>query len=285
MHMLSRQDLNSAKLETVKVLQSDDGRYSQRRKSMECYCYLRNIQDLLSGGKTPYERRFGIPFNGPVIPFGALVQYHPISSKDLSRLHQFGPKVLPGVFLGHALNAGWIWKGDITVADSEELEQIDASEIHARRLNAEEVSTPMKGQKFIFPAADGILEKIRIQDHPPESRIVWNEERNKKFFEENQDSLLHHHNKRTQHEMMRKLLMISGLIQEISFIAITLNPESNCTCREKHHSQFHWSTSTLPEQHTRHWMNCWKHILKITGTWMKIETCQMHGQASQDLFH
>ena len=27
--------------------------------SMECYCYLRNIQDRLSGGKTPHERRFG----------------------------------------------------------------------------------------------------------------------------------------------------------------------------------------------------------------------------------
>ena len=33
--------------------------------SMECCCYLRNIQDLLSDGKTPYERRFGIPLNGP----------------------------------------------------------------------------------------------------------------------------------------------------------------------------------------------------------------------------
>ena len=30
--------------------------------SVECYCYLRNIQDLLSDGKTPHERRFGIPF-------------------------------------------------------------------------------------------------------------------------------------------------------------------------------------------------------------------------------
>ena len=47
---------------------------------MECYCYLRNIQDLLSGGKTPYERLFGMPFNGPVIPFGAMVEYHPISA-------------------------------------------------------------------------------------------------------------------------------------------------------------------------------------------------------------
>ena len=52
--------------------------------SMECYCYLRNIQDLLSDGKTPYERRFGMRFNGPVIPFGSLVECHPISAKDLS---------------------------------------------------------------------------------------------------------------------------------------------------------------------------------------------------------
>ena len=34
-------------------------------------CYLRNIQEKLSDGKTPYERRFGMLFNGPVTPFGA----------------------------------------------------------------------------------------------------------------------------------------------------------------------------------------------------------------------
>ena len=37
------------------------------------------------------------------------------------------------------------------VADIEELEQMDASELHARRLNAKEVLTPMKGEKFTFP--------------------------------------------------------------------------------------------------------------------------------------
>ena len=37
--------------------------------SVVCYRFLRNIQDLLSDGKTPYERRFGMPFNRPVIPF------------------------------------------------------------------------------------------------------------------------------------------------------------------------------------------------------------------------
>ena len=30
--------------------------------SMEWYTYLRNVTDLLSDGKTPYERRFGKPF-------------------------------------------------------------------------------------------------------------------------------------------------------------------------------------------------------------------------------
>ena len=38
-------------------------------ESMECFTYLRNVQDLLSDGKSPYERRFGKPFKGPIIPF------------------------------------------------------------------------------------------------------------------------------------------------------------------------------------------------------------------------
>ena len=78
--------------------------------SMECYCSLRNIQDLLSDEKTPYERRLGMTFNGPVIPFGAMVEYHPFSAKDQSRLHRFGAKVLPGIFLAYALYAEGIWK-------------------------------------------------------------------------------------------------------------------------------------------------------------------------------
>ena len=61
--------------------------------SVECCCYLRNVEDLLADGKTPCERRFGEPFDGPVIPFGAMVEYRPISSRDQPRLHQIGEKV------------------------------------------------------------------------------------------------------------------------------------------------------------------------------------------------
>ena len=83
--------------------------------SMECCCYLRNIQDILSDGKTP------------------------------------------GKFFAYVLYAGGIWQGDIMVADIEELEQLDASTLHVRRLNAKEVLTPLKGENFIFPIADGTV--------------------------------------------------------------------------------------------------------------------------------
>ena len=118
--------------------------------SMECYNYLRNIQDLLSDGKTPYERRSGKPFKGPINSFGLVVEYYPITAKDQSRIHQFGKKVLPGLFLGYALYAEGIWKGDILVADFEELETMDASEIYSKRLNAKEVIFPKEKGKFIF---------------------------------------------------------------------------------------------------------------------------------------
>ena len=128
--------------------------------SMECYTYLRNVTDLLFDGKTPYERRFGQPFGGPVIPFGSLVEYLPFTAKDQSRIHQFGKKVLPGLFLGYALYTGGIWKGDVLVADLEELETMDASEIYSKRLNAKEVIFLQEKGEFIFPIANGRIKTL-----------------------------------------------------------------------------------------------------------------------------
>ena len=131
--------------------------------SMECFSYLRIIQDLLSGGKTPYERRFGKPFKEPVITFGSLVEYHPITAKDQSRIHQFGKKVLPGLFLGYDLYAGRIWNLDILV-DIEELETTDATEIYSKRLNAKEVTFHQKNENSSFQSQmdeSNFLEEIR----------------------------------------------------------------------------------------------------------------------------
>ena len=80
--------------------------------------------------------------------------------KDQSRIHPFGKKVLPGLFLGYALYAGGIWKGDVLVADLEELETMDASEIYSKRLNAKEVLFPKEIGKLIIPIADGRINTL-----------------------------------------------------------------------------------------------------------------------------
>ena len=78
-----------------------------------------------------------------------------IPRETKARIPQFGKKVLSGIFLGYALLAGGIWKGDILVADIEELEKLDASEIYPRRLNAIEVLISHKDGEFVFLVADG----------------------------------------------------------------------------------------------------------------------------------
>ena len=207
---------------------------------MKCYTYLRNVTDLLSDGKTPYERRFGQPFKGPIIPCGSLVEYYPISAKDQSRIHQFGKKVLPGLFLGYALYAGGIWKGDVLVADLEELETMDASEIYSKRLNAKEV---IFHQKW----------KIHISSRRWTKKIYWRRSRLENTHLDTAATNSRRRSKRFSWRTRRissttasrhirmpvKQEMIFGPCQETSYTAITLNPGSNFTRREKNHSLFH----------------------------------------------
>ena len=80
------------------------------------------------------------------------------------------------VYTGYALYAERLWKGDVLVADLEELETMDASEIYSERLDAKEVILPKEYGKFIFPVADGrnkiaggdqeLRTPTFIRDHP-----------------------------------------------------------------------------------------------------------------------
>ena len=85
-------------------------------ESMECCCYLRNVQDLSSDGKTSHAQRFEEEFSEPIIPFVAKVGYHPISAKGQASLHQFDKKVLSDSFMGHAPCAGG--SSHVTVQDN-----------------------------------------------------------------------------------------------------------------------------------------------------------------------
>ena len=62
-------------------------------------------------GRRPMKHFLGQPFKGPIIPFGSLVEHHPITAKDQTRIHQFGNKVLPGLFLGIRFVRGWNLEG------------------------------------------------------------------------------------------------------------------------------------------------------------------------------
>ena len=76
------------------------------QEAMDCYCFLRCIHDKLQGDQTAFEKRFEQPFKGPIIPFGAQIEYKPSQQIDIQRLHQFGKKMLAGIFLGYVQHAG-----------------------------------------------------------------------------------------------------------------------------------------------------------------------------------
>ena len=59
------------------------------------------------------------------------------------------------MFLGCELLAGGLWKGDILIADLEELRKLDESDLYPRRINATEILISQKDDEFIFPFADG----------------------------------------------------------------------------------------------------------------------------------
>ena len=132
---------------------------------MECYTYLRNVTDLLSDGKTPFERRFGQPFKGPIIPFGSLVEEHPTTAKDQSRIHQFWKEsltwIVPRIRIVRGENLeGWRtgcrpWGvgDDGRIGNLLEKTQCKRGDISQRKW------------KFYFPVADGRIKTLgRDQD-------------------------------------------------------------------------------------------------------------------------
>ena len=200
--------------------------------AMECYCYLRNLQDLLSHGQTPYEPRFGEPFQGPISPFGS---YYPISARDQSRLHQSGKNV---IFLGYTLFAVRFWKGDIVDADIEEAGKLDASEIHARRLNAKEIVTPKRWELF------------KIPDRRWNSKIVWKRSWSPRInFNVGPTWREWRYQWKTSRRTGGPQLTETqddaetgetfGLLKVTSSIVITMNLEFNSVCRKKRHSLIH----------------------------------------------
>ena len=125
--------------------------------SEECYCYLRNVHDLLSDEKTPYDWRFSEPSRGPIIPFGSMVEYHPISTQDRSRLHQFGKRFFTWNIRRIPLVRGGIWKWLWSLRSWKGRTHQKSTQ---KQLNAKEVMTSKIGEKSYFSPQ-------------MESKIIW----------------------------------------------------------------------------------------------------------------
>ncbi|MHC4952052.1 MAG: integrase catalytic domain-containing protein, partial [Planctomycetota bacterium] len=127
-------------------------------EAMMCFCFLRNVCLVLETGETAYKERFGSNFSGPLIPFGAQVQYLPITHADKTQQHAFGNKMRRGIFLGYVQQAGGGWNGDLYVADWDQIASAEhLSDIHFKRFKSTEVTPYREGGSFIFPIAAGAL--------------------------------------------------------------------------------------------------------------------------------
>ena len=253
---------------------------------MECYTYLRNVTDLLSDGKTPYERRCGQPFKGPIIPFGSLVDYHPTTAKDQSIIHQLGKKVLPGLFLGYRSVRGWNLEGW----------QKWCQTLRSWRRWTHRKSTQKDSmrKRWYFPNKENLFSQSHMDESKPlggdqdlrTSTLVRHQpiqgESNIDFLRESEGSL-----PQPQYSFpdASEAINIFGPCQEASYTAITLNPESRFTRRERNHSLFHWNTLTYPELLIRIWMSTKRSASMIIGISMDLETCRILGQVSHNLLH
>ena len=165
---------------------------------------------------------------------------------------------------------------------------MDASELHARRLNAKEVFTPQRSGNFIFPVADGTVKIFGREQRLRTStltrdRLERGEEREilrGKSDELRSPTPLQEDSTRMMRKLKSDFWSITG-----EFIY-------------RHHVEPRVKLYVLKEEsfpipmkyidvtrktHTPLDMLLEK-ILKITGTWMEKKNCQMHEQASQDLF-
>ena len=148
-------------------------------------------------------------------------------------------------------------------------------------INAEEVIFPKEKGVFTFPIGDGRIKPLGgdqdLRTYTLIRQRLIRGESHVDFLGES-EGLFHHF--MTHFRMPMKWLMIFGPCREASYTAITLNPESNSSRREKNHSVFHWNTLMYPELLIRIWTSSKRNESMIIRKSMGHETCRILGQVS-----
>ena len=139
--------------------------------AMMCALFLANVMDVLLDGETSYKKRFEVNFQGPIIPFGAAVEYKPTSQKDRDRLHKMGKKTLLGIHAGYSQRHGGGWNEDLLIYDQEEIAAAEnASEVYIKRVFHKTVFPLKEEGKFTFPLARGDLSQPGPRPRTPKVR-------------------------------------------------------------------------------------------------------------------
>ena len=258
--------------------------------SMECCTYLRNVTDLLSWWEDSIRKTFwetlwrtnhSVWFIGWELPY---LCERPVKNPSIWK--ESLTWIVPWIRSVQEVNL----EGDIMVADIEELETMDASEIYSKKKDSmqRKLIFPKQNGQFIFPSRRW-KNKICWRRSGTENIQPWYgndhfEEKVILIFLENQKGI-HLHHLKTHIRIPVKQEMTSGPCHETSFSAIILNPESNFTRREKNHSLLHWNTLTFPELLIQTWMLCKKAASMTIGISMDQEICLVLGQVSLSLLH
>ena len=230
--------------------------------SMECYTYLRNIQDLLSDGQTPYERAFW----RTILKDKSFLLLHwlSITAKDQSKIHQFGKNVLPGLFLGYALYVeGWHngcrhWGvgNDGRIGNLLEKTQCERGDISPKR----RIYFSNRRWANQNPWRRSGIENIHLDTGPPNSRrrskrFSWRIRRVSTFTTSRLISGC---------RWSKKWFLVH--VRKLHFPPSRWTWSLTLLAGEKNHSLFHWNTLTSPELHIPTWMLCKIAAATITGT-------------------
>ena len=104
----------------------------------------------------------------------------PIGEKETARLHKFGDKRLPAIFVGYGQQAGGSRGGALLVVDWDAVVNAEkASEIHVKRYKANEANVMKVNDTFRFPLAEGIVKQPSAgsrRHRKPHQPIQWNDE-------------------------------------------------------------------------------------------------------------
>ena len=133
------------------------------------WCMAHNIQDHPEI-KSPWELRFGEKFKGPNIPFGARIDYWIGPKLKPKKDLRFDPTSNPGVFLGYAIQPGFIWRNEFHVASLKDLMEKDFNEaVQVIRVNQLTVpdgpfTFPLKGRYKVI--REGLMDSLDYGSSP-----------------------------------------------------------------------------------------------------------------------